>query len=148
MNFLSAFQCLCSGWGSPAKRPPCAFPVDGQTVAYPRNTSREPEEITRCEAYLRAQQLFGVTAGAIDYSRVLVLDLDAIRPSLAGPKRPQDRIDLPEAWRSKLAGQSHKTKDRRSWRRIACPDPLSTDSVDNFPLPSISPQPTSCLIRL
>lgn len=147
MKFLSAFQCLCSGWGSPAEWPPCAFPVDGQTVAS-RYTGREPEEIARCEAYFRAQQLFGVTAGTIDYSRVLVLDLDAIRPSLAGPKRPQDRIDLPEAWRSKLAGQSHKTKDRRSRRRIACPDPLSTDSVDNFPFLSISPRPTSCLIRL
>ena len=49
------------------------------------------------EAYFRAQQLFGVPrAGAIDYSRTLSLDLSSVVASLAGPKRPQDRIALPD----------------------------------------------------
>ncbi len=73
------------------------FPVDDQTVTYLRNTGRDPDDIARFEAYFRAQRLFGVPSpGEIDYSRVVVMDLDAITPSLAGPKRPQDRIDLPE----------------------------------------------------
>ncbi|WP_255991047.1 aconitate hydratase AcnA [Chitinolyticbacter albus] len=71
------------------------FPVDEQTLAYLRGTGRTDEEITLFEAYFKAQQLFGVPrAGEIDYSRTLKLDLDGIVPSLAGPKRPQDRIML------------------------------------------------------
>ncbi|WP_148715579.1 aconitate hydratase AcnA [Chitinolyticbacter meiyuanensis] len=71
------------------------FPVDEKTLAYLRGTGRTDEEIALFEAYFKAQQLFGVPlAGEIDYSRTLKLDLDSIVPSLAGPKRPQDRIVL------------------------------------------------------
>ena len=71
------------------------FPVDGQTIAYFRGTGRTEEEIAAFEAYFRAQGLFGVaSAGDIDYSQVVRLDLDDIRPCVAGPKRPQDRIEL------------------------------------------------------
>ncbi|MFZ5756172.1 MAG: aconitate hydratase [Pseudomonadota bacterium] len=73
------------------------FPVDGETVNYLRGTGRTEAEIEAFEKYFRAQQLFGMPkAGEIDYTRVLVLDLDSIVPSLAGPKRPQDRIELPQ----------------------------------------------------
>src|SRR5690606_32677005 len=72
------------------------FPVDDKTVAYMRATGRDEAECALLETYFRAQGLFGVPrAGEIDYSRSLVLDLATIVPSLAGPKRPQDRIALP-----------------------------------------------------
>ncbi|MCM8593989.1 aconitate hydratase AcnA [Accumulibacter sp.] len=73
------------------------FPVDEQTVAYLRSTGRSDEECALFEAYFRAQQLFGIPrAGEIDYSRNVRLDLSTIVPSLAGPRRPQDRVALPE----------------------------------------------------
>ena len=72
------------------------FPVDEKTVAYMRATGRDEAECAQFEDYFRAQGLFGVPrAGEIDYTRTLVLDLATIQPSLAGPKRPQDRIALP-----------------------------------------------------
>jgi aconitate hydratase len=71
------------------------FPVDERTIEYFRGTGRTDEEIERLAAYFKAQGLFGVPQpGAIDYSQVLELDLSTIYPSMAGPKRPQDRIDL------------------------------------------------------
>jgi aconitate hydratase len=73
------------------------FAVDDKTVEYLVNTGRTQEEIEAFEAYFRAQGLFGMpAAGAIDYSQTLELDLATVVPSLAGPKRPQDRIPLPQ----------------------------------------------------
>jgi len=72
------------------------FPVDDKTVDYLRGTGRSEAEVTAFEAYYKAQGLFGMpAAGSIDYSDTLVLDLASIVPSVAGPKRPQDRIALP-----------------------------------------------------
>jgi aconitate hydratase len=71
------------------------FPVDERTMDYFRGTGRTAAEIETFEAYFRAQELFGVPlAGEIDYSQVVTLNLDDVTPSLAGPKRPQDRIEL------------------------------------------------------
>jgi aconitate hydratase len=71
------------------------FPVDERTLEYFRGTGRSKEAIEALEAYFKAQNLFGIPrAGQIDYSEVLELDLSSVMPSLAGPKRPQDRIDL------------------------------------------------------
>lgn len=71
------------------------FPVDERTIDYFRGTGRRKAEIEAFEAYFRAQGLFGVPeAGAIDYSQVIKLDLGTVAPSLAGPKRPQDRIEI------------------------------------------------------
>ncbi len=71
------------------------FPVDERTIAYFEGTGRTKGEIDAFESYFRAQGLFGVPrAGEIDYTKVLTLDLDTVAPSLAGPKRPQDRIEL------------------------------------------------------
>ncbi|HEX6320772.1 MAG TPA: aconitate hydratase AcnA, partial [Burkholderiales bacterium] len=71
------------------------FPVDERTLEYFRGTGRTQEQVDAFEAYFKAQGLFGIPkAGAIDYSEVLELDLGTVMPSLAGPKRPQDRIDL------------------------------------------------------
>ncbi|KAF1043826.1 aconitate hydratase [Xylophilus sp.] len=71
------------------------FPVDQKTIEYFRGTGRTRSEIEAFEAYFRAQGLFGVPlAGEVDYSEVVKLDLGDVTPSLAGPKRPQDRIKL------------------------------------------------------
>ena len=71
------------------------FPVDDKTLDYFQGTGRKKSEIEAFEAYFRAQGLFGVPkAGDIDYSRVVRLDLGTVAPSLAGPKRPQDRIEI------------------------------------------------------
>jgi aconitate hydratase len=71
------------------------FPVDSESVNYLRMTGRSDEAVDRFEKYFRAQQLFGMPMkGAIDYSVDLELDLASVQPSVAGPKRPQDRVDL------------------------------------------------------
>ncbi len=71
------------------------FPVDERTIEYFQGTGRTKAEIDTFEAYFRAQGMFGIPkAGEIDYSQVITLDLGTVAPSLAGPKRPQDRIEL------------------------------------------------------
>ena len=71
------------------------FPVDDVTLTYFRHTGRTDEEIDAFERYFKVQELFGMPhPGEIDYSQELTLDLNTIVPSLAGPKRPQDRIAL------------------------------------------------------
>ncbi|MEJ8849057.1 aconitate hydratase AcnA [Variovorax rhizosphaerae] len=71
------------------------FPVDEMTVAYFKGTGRTDAEIERFEAYYKAQGLYGMPAvGELNYTKIVKLDLGTVTPSLAGPKRPQDRIDL------------------------------------------------------
>ena len=71
------------------------FPPDAETMRYLRLTGRAETHVQMVEAYLENQELFGVPkAGELTYSEELVIDLDAIEPSVAGPKRPQDRIVL------------------------------------------------------
>ncbi len=71
------------------------FPVDERTLEYFQGTGRSKAEIEAFEAWFRAQNLFGVPrAGEIDYSQLITLDLGQVTPSVAGPKRPQDRIEL------------------------------------------------------
>jgi len=71
------------------------FPVDEKTLDYFEGTGRTRQEIDLFAAYFKAQGMFGVSkAGDIDYSKVLRLDLASVAPSLAGPKRPQDRIEI------------------------------------------------------
>ena len=72
------------------------FPVDSESVNYLAATGRTPEQCRAFENYFRAQGMFGMPQkGEIEYSVDLELDLGSVRPGLAGPKRPQDRIDLP-----------------------------------------------------
>jgi aconitate hydratase len=71
------------------------FPVDDATIDYFHGTGRTKAEIDAFESYFKAQGLFGIPkAGEIDYTKVLKLDLSTVAPSLAGPKRPQDRIEI------------------------------------------------------
>ena len=71
------------------------FPVDEKTLDYFRGTGRTDDEIKALKAYFKAQGMFGTPkAGDIKYTRHLSLDLNKVAPSLAGPKRPQDRIEI------------------------------------------------------
>jgi aconitate hydratase len=71
------------------------FPIDEKTVAYLEGTGRTTEEVEAFRAYFQAQGMFGIPRpGQLDYSQVLELDLATVAPSLAGPKRPQDRIEI------------------------------------------------------
>ncbi|WP_407972540.1 aconitate hydratase AcnA [Burkholderia pyrrocinia] len=71
------------------------FPVDERTIDYFEGTGRTKAEIAAFENYFKAQKLFGIPkAGDIDYTKTVTLDLATVAPSLAGPKRPQDRIEI------------------------------------------------------
>src|SRR5450830_456951 len=71
------------------------FPVDEATIDYFKGTGRTKAEIDAFEGYFKAQKMFGIPKkGDIDYTRIVSLDLASVTPSLAGPKRPQDRIEL------------------------------------------------------
>jgi len=73
------------------------FPVDAESLAYLRGTGRTEEQVQLVEDYFRAQGLFGIAQkkDALAFSSVVELDLATVQPSVAGPKRPQDRIELP-----------------------------------------------------
>jgi aconitate hydratase len=73
------------------------FPVDEQTCRYLLQTGRPEEHVRAVEAFYRAQGCFGAAReGEVEYSRVVELDLSSVEPSVAGPRRPQDRIALNE----------------------------------------------------
>ena len=76
------------------------FPIDEETVNYLRSTGRSEELCDTYTNYYKAQGLFGIPSeGDIDYSVSLKLDLNSIQPSVAGPRRPQDRIEVPDLGR-------------------------------------------------
>src|SRR5471030_496035 len=89
------------------------FPVDAKTIDYYRATGRSADAVAAIEAYWKAQEMFGVSKkGDIDYTETLELDLDTVRPSVSGPKRPQDRIEL---------GRSEEhTSELQSLRQLVC----------------------------
>jgi aconitate hydratase len=71
------------------------FPVDEATCQYYLATGRDPAKVDAIRNYFQAQGLFGIPkSGSIEYSQTLHLDLGSVKPSVAGPKRPQDRINL------------------------------------------------------
>ncbi len=73
------------------------FPIDEETCKYLLHTGRSPEHVDTLRNYYQAQGLFGIPQqGDVNYSQVLNLNLDQVQPSVAGPKRPQDRILLPD----------------------------------------------------
>ncbi|HUR81133.1 MAG TPA: aconitate hydratase, partial [Thermoanaerobaculia bacterium] len=71
------------------------FPIDEETCRYLALSGRTDEQINTFRSYYQAQGMFGIPRkGQVDYTKVLELDLSSVRASVAGPKRPQDRIDL------------------------------------------------------
>ncbi|GAA4141884.1 aconitate hydratase [Actinomadura keratinilytica] len=106
----------------------CAiFPIDGQTLDYLRLTGRSEEQIALVEAYAKEQGLWLDPAAQPDFSEHLELDLGTVVPSIAGPKRPQDRISLAEA--------------KQTWRRDvrnyvsdgSIQGPVDEASAESFP---------------
>lgn len=76
----------------------CFFPIDQATIDYLTATGRSREQVALVQAYAQAQGLWrGDGAPDIAYSEVMVFDLGSVQPSMAGPRRPQDRVDLPGA---------------------------------------------------
>ncbi len=91
------------------------FPVDEQTLAYMKLSGRSDELIQTVEKYYKAQGLWRDESYDIKYTATLDLDLNTIEPSLAGPKRPQDRIalsDMQSTWHRALADTFDKTPPR------------------------------------
>ena len=114
------------------------FPVDARTIEFFRNTGRTAEEVSALEAYFKAQGMFGMPRkGELDYSTVLELDLATIKPSVAGPKRPQDRIDLPalkakftELFSKPVAENGFSKKAEDLARRVKAADGTDLGSGD------------------
>jgi aconitate hydratase len=88
---------MCPEYGATS----ALFPVDAQTLRYLEVTGRPREQIELVERYTKEQGLFRVDGSATPkFSELLELDLTKVEPSLAGPKRPQDRAPLPRVWES------------------------------------------------
>jgi aconitate hydratase len=102
----------------------CAiFPIDDETLTYLRLTGRRPEQVALVEAYAKEQGLWHDPASPARYSQELELDLGTVVPSLAGPKRPQDRVALSDA----------KTAFREALGSYVQLDSLDDDIAGTFP---------------
>jgi aconitate hydratase A / 2-methylisocitrate dehydratase len=98
---------MCPEYGATS----ALFPVDAQTLRYLQITGRSPEQIDLVERYTKEQGLFRRDGDPVPrFSELLELDLTKIEPSLAGPKRPQDRAPLPRVWESFNAAFAHDTR--------------------------------------
>jgi aconitate hydratase len=112
------------------------FPVDEATLDYLRMTGRPPERIALIEAYCKEQGLFHDPDDEPTYSQVLELDLGDVEPSLAGPRRPQDRVPLSDAKNSFLASlESFGVDYNESGHDEALAEtfPASDPTVDQHP---------------
>jgi aconitate hydratase len=88
---------MCPEYGATS----ALFPVDDQTLRYLETTAREREHLDLVERYCREQGLFRVDGMPTPvFSELLELDLSTVVPSVAGPKRPQDRVSLDDVWQS------------------------------------------------
>ena len=95
------------------------FPVDDATVEYMKSTGRMPAEVDALQAYFKAQEMYGVSKkGDLDYSTTLELDLATVNASLAGPKRPQDRIELGNM-KSQFASLFSKPPTENGFSKVA-----------------------------
>ncbi|HLS01703.1 MAG TPA: aconitate hydratase, partial [Beutenbergiaceae bacterium] len=131
---------------SPEYGSTCAiFPVDAETLSYMRLTGRTEEQISLVEAYAKEQGLWHDPNHEPDYSQVLELDLSTVMPSIAGPKRPQDRIPLnivPGTVAALMAGDTQEQAlkaggvDQASWASFPASDPVTaypSERIDEPP---------------
>src|SRR4051812_37853948 len=113
----------------------CAiFPIDAETLRYLEFSGRAPEHVERVEQYAKAQGMWhDETSEEPTYSETLELDLSDVVPSLAGPKRPQDRVALTEAKPSfrlaleDLLPREHTEADEQSEESFPASDPPATN---------------------
>ncbi|MEU4744450.1 aconitate hydratase [Actinosynnema sp. NPDC023658] len=126
----------------------CAiFPIDGETIDYLKLTGRSAEQLALVEAYAKEQGLWHDPATEPVYSETLELDLSTIVPSIAGPKRPQDRIELTaakEAFRQALGSYVANTEptsesnvDEAVEETFPASDPISPANGDNGGAPRV-----------
>src|SRR5260370_21875903 len=119
------------------------FPIDAETLTYLRLTGRPAEHVALVEAYAKEQGLWHEPGAPARYSERLELDLSTVVPSLAGPKRPQDRVSLSDAKGAFLDAlrsyvpASGPSPDHRIPGTVPASDPVAADA---FPRPS-SPVP-------
>ena len=103
------------------------FPVDAETLRYMRLTGRSEETVALTEAYMRAQGLFHeVGMPEPEYTDTLELDLNSVVPSLAGPKRPQDRVPMSELKETFKKALSAPVKERGFELK---PEALNTEAI-------------------
>jgi aconitate hydratase len=96
------------------------FPIDEATLAYLRETGRRPLSVALVEAYAKAQSMWRPSLEEPVFTDTLELDLATVEPSIAGPKRPQDRVPLSgaaQAWRSGLSAEFAVTADKAEARQ-------------------------------
>jgi aconitate hydratase len=106
------------------------FPVDEETLAYLRLSGRSDEQIALVEAYAREQQIFREAGSPVaEYTATLALDLATVEPSLAGPKRPQDRVPLKHA-RSRFHEALAALKSERNIQSKAVQTTINGQAVE------------------
>ena len=112
------------------------FPVDDETLRYLRLTARDPERIALVEAYCKENLLWHDPEHQPQYGEVIELDLATVVPSIAGPRRPQDRVALSEAKRAFLDALGTFGSDYAngtSEKAIADTFPASDPTVEQSP---------------
>jgi aconitate hydratase len=107
------------------------FPIDAETISYLRLTGRDPRQLALVEAYTKEQGLWHDPAREPEFSEYLELDLSTVVPSIAGPKRPQDRIALAEAKR-------RFAHDVRDYVAVVDEDEASKESFPASDAPAVS----------
>ncbi|HSE80460.1 MAG TPA: aconitate hydratase [Gaiellaceae bacterium] len=118
------------------------FPVDEETLRYLRLTGRNEAQVELVEAYCRAQGLFHDPDATPEYSEVVELDLGDVEPSLAGPRRPQDRVPLTEAKASFLDSlSSFGVPYRNGSEDKALADSFPASDPPEFTEPGHRPEP-------
>jgi aconitate hydratase len=124
------------------------FPVDEETLRYLQLTGRSAEQVELVEAYCRMQGLFHEPDATPEYSQIVELDLGDVEPSLAGPRRPQDRVPLTEAKSSFLASLStfgvpyrNGSEDKAIEDSFPASDPPDFTEPGHEPVPDDDPEP-------
>jgi aconitate hydratase len=124
------------------------FPVDEETLRYLRLTGRSAGQVELVEAYCRVQGLFHDPDVMPEYSQVVELDLGDVEPSLAGPRRPQDRVPLTEAKASFLDSLSsfgvpyqNGSEDKAIADSFPASDPPDFTEPGHAPVPDAAPAP-------
>ena len=126
----------------------CAFfPVDDETLRYLRLTGRREADVGLVEAYCKTQGLFHEPATPPNYSRIVELDLATVEPSLAGPRRPQDRLPLGSVKRAFLSslgtfGVGYGKQDHELAASFPASDPPKSTAPGARP-PADEPEPAS-----
>ena len=124
------------------------FPVDADTIKYLKATGRAPERVALVEAYCKAQGLWREAGMRPVFTDVLELDLSTVEPSLAGPKRPQDRVPLtPGQVRLRRGPARHRQGRGSEAARARWRAPTTTSATATWSSPPSPPAPTPPTLR-